>query len=370
MQQATQRQAVDILERYLEGIELSADNDHDLEDVIPGHLDDTAVEVKITSANRRSVEDLEGQLAKAILQMRTAGDSDRLRIIMLHVPRIGKRAISRLEDFMMDYGEEFGWCVFDDEGTVRLLIEDLDVDVTEHGHDPPDASRQTTHNKRAFTDLNRWLLKVLTLRDAPPKLWYDDETYRRDIDSPAELHRVADVSQAKAYQFARTFRDLGLLKWDRATFRVPQRQRLFERWYQDERQLRVERVPVRPLLSNKASPQDIFSSARDNDLYAVGGFAACRMYDVLHTEFRKPEVHVFENPNAICERFDLEVCADHEAALYLIRPPYAESVRRGVRDVDGLKIVDILQAALDAARHPARGREQAEYIIEHLLGWA
>jgi len=69
-------------------------------------------------------------------------------------------------------------------------------------------------------------------------------------------------------------------------------------------------------------------------------------------------------------RFDLEECADHEAELYSLQVPYEESVRRGTREVEGLNVVDILQAALDTARHAARGREQAEYIVEHVLGWS
>ncbi|MFB6374122.1 MAG: hypothetical protein ABEN55_13650, partial [Bradymonadaceae bacterium] len=335
-----------------------------------GRVDDTSFVVEVTVTSRRGIEEMEGRLAKAILQMRKAGNSHDLRLVLLRVPRIGRRAVSQLEDFMDEYGPEFGWGVFDDQGTVRLLVRALEVDVTKWGDYSPSDSRKTTHNKRAFTDLNRWLLKVLTLRDAPEAQWYDEEKYRRDIESPAELHRVADVSQAKAYQFARTFRDLGLLKWDRGEFRVSERRRLFERWYNNEQQLRVDRFPVRPLFPDTESATDVFADADETVDYAVGGFEACRMYDVLHTKFNEPEIHVFQNPGVICEQLDLEECADHEAELYLLQVPYEQSVRRGTREVEGLKVVDILQAALDTARHAARGREQAEYIVEHVLGWS
>jgi len=36
---------------------------------------------------------------------------------------------------------------------------------------------------------------------------------------------------------------------------------------------------------------------------------------------------------------------------------------------DGLRLVDILQIALDVAADPARGREQADYIQRHVLRW-
>jgi hypothetical protein len=45
----------------------------------------------------------------------------------------------------------------------------------------------------------------------------------------------------------------------------------------------------------------------------------------------------------------------------VVRAPLArESVFRGIVNVDGLPICDVLQVWLDVSAHPARGKEQAD----------
>jgi len=261
------------------------------------------------------------------------------------------------------------WGAFDDRGSVHLDISQLDVDITQFGESEDEQSRQTTHNKRAFTDLNRWLLKVILLHDAPPEMWHDQAQYRRPVENPADLHRVAKVSQGKAYQFARTFRDIDFLEWNRQTFRIPDRRHLFERWMEDEKQLGVERHPVRSIFSTEATVEKIFSGAGSEVHYAVGGFEACRLHNVLHTTRKTPEIHIFQNVNRVLDELELESCPDHDADLYLISMPYRESIQRGTLHRDDLRVVDILQAALDAGRQTTRGREQAEFITGEVLGW-
>jgi hypothetical protein len=363
-----EQQACDLLARYIDNIELEPDGHDFLFDVL-GRTKEVSLAIEIHATKRRGVDDIKGRLATAVLQMPHYAAADDYLVVLVHAPRIGSRAINRLEEFMAEYAPEFGWGVWDDRGAVYLRLPQLGVSVSEVGGNVPDDGRQTTHNKRAFTDLNRWLLKVLMLRDAPHGMWHDQALYRQEVANPAELGRVAYVSQAKAYQFARTFRDLGLLRWDRSNFRVPERRRLFELWYEEERQIRVERHPVRPIFMAGAGVAEVFAGEGADIDYAVGGFEACRLHGVLHTQQRKPEIHVFQSLNYVLQHRDLESCSESEAEMYLIETPYRESVQRAALQVGDVRVVDILQAALDAGRHAQRGREQAEYIIGEVLGW-
>ena len=56
-------------------------------------------------------------------------------------------------------------------------------------------------------------------------------------------------------------------------------------------------------------------------------------------------------------------------AHFSLRVTNSEAIYRGRVIMGGLAYVDVLQAALDVARHPARGEEQASYILDHVLGW-
>ena len=363
-----EQQVANLLGRHIAGAELESQH-HEwgadyLASTPKGIL---AIEVK--STRRRGVEDMKGRLATAVLQLQRHGAPDQYPVVLLHAPSVGRRAVARLEEFMEEYAPEFGWGVWDERGAAYLRLPILGISVDDAGESAVDVARKTTHNQRAFTDLNRWLLKVMMLREAPDGMWKGGQLYRKEIANPAELTRVSHVSQAKAYQFARTFRDLGLLRWDRSHFDILEPRRVFDLWYEAERQLRVERYPVRSIFSPGTDITEIFDGVGPEIVYAVGGFEACRLFDLLHTGRSVPEVHIFQNPGYVLTQLDLELCDEHEAEMYLIEVPYKESLQRGVIHVGNLRVVDILQAALDAGRHAKRGKEQADYIVGEVLGW-
>lgn len=76
-----------------------------------------------------------------------------------------------------------------------------------------------------------------------------------------------------------------------------------------------------------------------------------------------------DSPSEVLQMWALEETSKRSAQL-IIHPTKSESVYRGRPKKDGLSYVDIIQAALDVAFHPARGEEQARYLTESVLGWA
>lgn len=363
-----EKQAADLLTRHIGDLELEPQQSDACADFVARTPEGTLA-IQVTATRRRGIEDLKGRLATAVLHAQQYAAPDQQPVVLVHAPRIGSRAVASLEEFVETYAPGLAWGAWDERGAVYLRLADLGISVDESGVSDVDEARKTTHNQRAFTDLNRWLLKVLMLRDAPEGTWKRAQPYRQEIANPAQLTRVAVVSQAKAYQFARTFRDLGLLRWDRSHFEILEPRRVFDLWYEEERQLRVERYPVRSIFSPGAGVAEIFDGVGTELGYAVGGFEACRLFGVLHTGRSVPEVHIFQNPNYVLTQLDLELCDEHEAEMYLMETPYKESVDRGVIHVGNVRVVDILQAALDAGRHARRGKEQADYIVGEVLGW-
>jgi hypothetical protein len=100
----------------------------------------------------------------------------------------------------------------------------------------------------------------------------------------------------------------------------------------------------------------------------VAGFAACRELGVLHATFTTSEVYVDDTGKALAA-WHLEACDPRDARLVLLRTPFAESAFRAPTATGSLRVVDVLQAALDVSRHAARGLEQAEYIVHEVLRW-
>jgi hypothetical protein len=363
---AAEIRARDVLDEFVSRW-LSENDQLGDERILRAEAKNSVLVVETKSTSRRGIEDLRGCLATAVLQLRKFADASEYPVAIVHAPKIGRRALSRLEEFMDEYAPEIGWGVFDDRGTVRLKLDKLGIDHLEMGSTDTTDARTTTHNKRAFTDLNRWLLKVLLLRDAPLDMWREGEI-RAEVANPPALARVAGVSQAKAYQFARTFRDLNWLAWSRGTFEITDRRGLFEQWYEDERQVRVEEIPVRPMFPGTQVEQ-LVTRETDTLDFAIAGFAACSAHGVLHTAMGVPKIHIFKSAQLILDELDLETCSPRNAELFLIEPPHEESVRRGVLPLDDAPVVDILQAALDVSHEVRRGREQVDYILDHVLGW-
>lgn len=320
---------------------------------------DYLVHVKSISP-RANAEEAKGSLAMMILDMKDKRTDS--TILGLMVRRLSPNLISELRGYARAYTDA-GLLLMDQRGSLDLDVPFLDTYVQELNKKPA-ASPQKVHNERAFTDLNRWLLKVLMLWDAPVGMW--PGAISEKVGNPAELARCAGVSSAKAYQFAQTFKKLRWLRWNREEFEIIDRVTLFQQWYQSERQILFERIPVRPLLPRSV---DEVYKGMEGVSYAVGGLAACGFHGVRHVVGGVPEVHIFDSVDKVVESAQLEVCEEHEAVLFLRRGPNRESIERGIVEMNGIRVVDVLQAALDVSQLPVRGEEQADHIIHGVLGW-
>ena len=104
----------------------------------------------------------------------------------------------------------------------------------------------------------------------------------------------------------------------------------------------------------------------------IGGFEACRLLQVLHTRSPGLDVHVHGNQpiETLLETLGLEPCEQRDANVTLVVPTHPRSVMKNTVYVEdsGLWVVDVMQAALDCVKNRARGSEQAEYIVQEVLG--
>jgi hypothetical protein len=170
----------------------------------------------------------------------------------------------------------------------------------------------------------------------------------------------------KAHRFFRTFEGHDFLRQTREhglrPVRVPA---LLDTWLAEEKHKLRAVKPVRCLWGNPKELRRVIKPERYGS-YAIGGFEVCRIHDLKHTGTMKSEVYVQDDFDTVMEAWDLIECGEDESHLLLIRSRYPESIFRGRVVNDDFNLVDLLQAALDVSPHPAGGREQAEFLINHL----
>lgn len=339
-----------------------------------GRLDDGrsfVVEVKSLSTVRH--EDLIGRLAVALLQVREhSRATGAIPFVLVALPHLTTAAVNSATGFVNRHAPELQWgLVSFDQGAYvhapRLGVEYSDYQRARRRRSTPGPRA----GKRLFTDLHCWMLKVLLLRDVDRRWWAGPTA---SVSSIPALAHAANVSMPHAYRFAQLFQQADFLRVTDDGLTVVRREPLLRAWIEHHRLLPRTVVSARWTFGRPASLSEVLSVAneaggRHPPRLAVAGFEACRALGVLHTTMVGLEVHV-EAPSAKATLGrDLEPCDARDADVSLIVSRQVQSVFRGAVVHDDVRYVDILQAALDVSVHPARGAEQAEYILGDVLGW-
>jgi hypothetical protein len=295
--------------------------------------------------------------------------------MVVALSRFGPKLEEAVRKFMGEYAASFGWGLLDRSEKAVLVIPDLDVEWTR----APSLTEWRPslferRDRKLFTDLNRWMLKVLILRNAPEAQWGGPRQCPRHA---TELAQVAGVSVGKAHQFASAFQREGFLRKTGDGLRLVRLPALLEAWLQDEKNSSPRTSPVRLLVPAQAS---LFSNEEHSEPplapeirgdSAIGGLFAARHMGLLRVSGRHvPLVHVAKPMSRAIHAARVESCDPRDAQMILVRPLYPKSVFRGVvKREQAAPLVDLWQIALDAVSSPARGREQAEYIVERVLAF-
>lgn len=310
------------------------------------------------------IRDLEGQLAAGVLVLQRHSSAAEVPLVVIVTRRFAARAEHAAEQFMDTYAPGVGWCLLARDGRLRLKAPDLGLDIREQTNRPPTPPRATT--TRLFTDLNRWLLKVMLMRAQPPTSWGGPRAglpYR----NPTELHRVAGVSLETAHRFVRTFEAADFIRRAPEGLRIVRADALFEQWLHDERTRAPMRMPARGLYGSVERNDLLVMLEAAGTRHAIGGYAACAELGLLHATRQQLDIHVDTDAAQALLILELEACEPRDATVWIVRSRYRESVFRGVTQTDQGPVVDELQAALDVIHDPGRGNEQAKFIVSRLL---
>ncbi|HNZ04109.1 MAG TPA: hypothetical protein PKK50_08190 [Myxococcota bacterium] len=331
-------------------------------------------EIKIVA--QALVDDVLSRLAMATLQAtRLALECEAVPMAAVVVPTLGRKVVREAVRFMEINAPLVAWALADAAGNMKVVVPQLAVDV-EHLGLRVGAPRPSRTSQYLFSDVNRWLLKVLLLNEVSAGLWGGP---RKKILRRSDLIQVSGVSPEMVRRFWSAFEQQGFLRQGRDGVQLVRRSVLWDMWRSDEILDARRPIPVRDMfglddaVNTILSRQTYVGAKSGNTPLVVGGFEACRLLGLIHTAAPvKPEIHIFRPVDEILEQLLVEKCDARDADLFLVQPRNlrsgsSRSIVDGAVIVDGRPVVDALQAALDVLRHPARGAEQSEYIVRNVL---
>ncbi len=323
------------------------------------------VELKLVRGPR--IPEVEGQLARASLRLRAhAGDQDVLTIAVVGLSSFGSKLLNAIRSFMDEFAPGVGWGLMGECGRAVFRIPGLDLEWEREASLPEPRRRKAERGDRQlFTDLNRWMLKVLLLENASNEFWGGPRQRPRH---PTGLAKIALVSVAKAHNFAAAFEVKGFLRRSRHGLKLVRVQELLQSWLQSERNGFPKAVPVRALVPPLSREEPVLPPPAGEVAVLGGAFAALHRGLLRVGGHQLPLVHVRIPIGRAIQDWQLEECEPRDAEIVLSRPLFPQSVFRGrVLRSNQLPLVDLWQIALDSISGTARGNEQAQYILERVL---
>ena len=222
-----------------------------------------------------------------------------------------------------------------------------------------------TPNRRLFSDVNQWILKVLLATDLPPALI---TAPRGAFRHAAQLAAAAGVSAMSVSRLLATLRAEHFVDDAGPTLRLARRAELLHRW---QSATALERRPELALCwslrGGRAAPMPALLSRVD------GILAQHAAADALGYRFVSgvpPYVYVDDlAPYRVAGVPGMRVPHPGEPADVILTVPGArKSVRRGAVETSAGRVTDVLQTWLDVRGHPARGAEQAAMLAHGPLG--
>ncbi|MFZ4580678.1 MAG: hypothetical protein ACOYOB_20015, partial [Myxococcota bacterium] len=285
-------------------------------------------------------------------------------LLVLSAPLWSDRVLETARAFVERHVPDFGWAIATDDGGLVIRLPKFKID---HVQRPVVRTARAPSPRQAtdlFTDANRWMLKILLLRQASADLWGGPRVEVRGV---LQLSRTAGVTPESTYRFVRALRAQGFAEVERGAFRLVRRAVLVGHWLAHDA---AQPLPWQPVRWRRGRPQqveDVFADPVGGSRYAVTGFEACKSLGVLHASTPGVQVLLECGLDEAMRTWKLEPAAPSDAHFWIARARYPLSTFGGVVMRGPRTVVDAMQAALDVRSNPVRGVEQSDYIVREVL---
>lgn len=320
--------------------------------------------VGVKAASEGRADRLVPLWSHAYLQARRAGGEKRRPLVVVAAPRVPERVANQILDFAAEYAPDAGAGVLDFEGLRRFRGPGLD-DLDSGPVASPRAGASAPRPVDLFSDLNQWMLKVLLAPDVPSELL---SAPRARYGSAAQLAAAAGASAMSAGRLVQQLRKDGYLDESSRTLDLVRREELFERWRAAAAR-RVPEVAMRFLIPGKRSDDMRRLLAERRGCLALFSAADALKLGFVHGVV--PYVYLLDKLGAGTGQRAFRnagpILPGQQPDFIVREAPAPQSVFRGMVRVGELPVCDVIQIWLDVSVHPARGKEQADFIWKRVL---
>ena len=244
---------------------------------------------------------------------------------------------------------------------------------------------QSGSSSYPFSDLNRWMLKILIGQQIPEPLL---NVPRGQYKSARQLAHAAGVSVMSASRFVRQLSSDGFLDERKGLLRLVRIRELMRQW-QGATPRNLRELPacwiipadkgqllsavrsycswldIRELRTQKTGLGQLAVPAAR---IAIGLFAAADSLGLRFVHGVTPHIYLEHLNLAVLGELGLSLdLEERQPDLYIRIPENKESVFRAAVRHQGVAVCDIIQVWLDVSNHPSRGKEQADQIWKRAL---
>ena len=297
-------------------------------------------------------------------------------LVAVLMGRMSRKTEADLQDYAHKYLPDLNWILLDESGSGRLHMDGKDEAVAvsdplkkESAHHPGPAQGNL------FSPKNQWLLKVLLLPGIDQRYWGGPDREPRSV---GELAEVSGVSQPSVSAFINRAEQAGFLKRSSNGFIIQRHQELLEDWAYALKHKGRDQAGLRFLYEND-SEERFLKRIRDyckkpknsgkETPVVLGQHLACHLMGMGRSNVRSAFLYANRPQEEILSALDLVIDESRSAAsLVLVRAPFQKAIFDSSVLIDDVPVSDIVQCYLDVYHSIDRGREQAEYIYQKVLG--
>ncbi len=321
-----------------------------------------------------------GKIADAILEMRHFLEQDSCPpqargMLAIMVP--GPASIPSIVEYIGRHAPQLDSFLLDSRGYYELHLRRQ----RECGQVPPMASEllpsapaRNPSRGRLFAPKFQWLLKILLLNGFEPEYWGGPAVPPRNV---SELAKAGGVSQPYASKFVAAAVASDYLERSPEGFILRRIDSLLEEWAAAARlKPQGRHLHVAPMfpLDGQSLHEAILKRLRSQQKAdgspkaVIGGHFACELMNLDRSNIKSALIYIDGRAEEFLSAWDLAEVAQEMGHLDLVEPASKQSIFAGHGLAQGIPICDIIQCYLDVRWSPARGREQADFIYERVLG--
>ena len=316
-------------------------------------------------------------IGDAILRFQASNPGKSVRLMLaLELGRMGRDAEADLKEYADQFLPSLCWILASRGGDARLhLAADInEIIQAERPRRVSSVPARAVSSRALFSPKSQWLWKSILLPGIDPRYWSGPTHSPR---SSVELIQCSGVSQSVVSSFVGRAENAGFLSRERDAFAVVNHRELLDDWVHALKHSRRQVIDVRPMYGD-VPETELLASIRDYCRKAakisakppviVGSHLACHLLGLGRSNQRSAKLYVGTVPiEEVMAVLELVPSTDGEGLLSIEVDGISDSIGRGCVMVDEVPVVDALQCFLDVRPSPARGREQADFIYEHVL---